>query len=348
MSTPIPATMRAMRLTAHGGLDRLEEAQVPVPEPQPGEVLVKITAAALNNTDIWTREGAYGLPGDPDAVAGWLGPVDFPRISGADAAGTVVAVGSAGDEGLVGARVVLDPATYGEKGTLVGLMGSERDGAYAEYVTSPATHVYDVTGSPLSDAQLASLPIAYGTATGMVVRGRVAAGETVLVSGASGGVGLAAVQLAKARGAHVVAISSGSKIDEVRAAGADEVVDRGSDVLSQVKQVAPGGIDVVIDVVAGDLLSQGLETLRENGRWVVAGALGGYDVHFDVRRLYLANLQVIGSTMHTPAQFAELMDLARTGDISPVIARTYPLAEAAAAQEELATRGHVGKIVLMQ
>lgn len=351
----VPTTMRAARITGHGGPEVIELAEVAVPAPQPGEVLVEVGAVALNNTDLWTREGAYGRPDDPSALSGWRGPLDFPRIQGADVAGRVVAVGpdvDGGpevDDGLVGRRVVVDPAIYdgdGPDANPVGLMGSERDGGYAEYVTAPAERVHDVTESPLTDDQLASLPTAYGTALGMIERGRLREGETVLVSGASGGVGLALVQLARARGARVVAISSGSKIDAVREAGAHEVVDRAVDVVEQVRAVAPEGIDVGLDVVAGDLVGDGLPLLNEGGRWVIAGALGGYGVSFDVRRLYLHNAQVIGSAMHTPTHFGLLMDLARRAEIQPVIAASFPLAQAARAQEELARRQHVGKIVL--
>ncbi|MFD6443912.1 zinc-binding dehydrogenase [Promicromonospora sp. NPDC060204] len=345
----LPTTMRAARITAHGGPEVIEVTDVPLPAPAEGEVLVEVGAVALNNTDLWTREGAYGRPDDARARSGWRGPIEFPRIQGADVAGHVAKVGAGVDPGLVGRRVVVDPAIYdGEEpdANPVGLMGSERDGGYAQYVTARVDRVHDVTASPLTDDQLASLPTAYGTALGMIERGRLRAGETVLVSGASGGVGLAAVQIARARGARVVAISSGSKMGAVRDAGADEVVDRAEPVVGQVRAAAPEGVDVVLDVVAGDLVGDGLALLREGGRWVIAGALGGYEVTFDVRRLYLHNAQVIGSAMHTPTHFALLMDLARRGEIQPVVAAEFPLDQAALAQEELARRRHVGKLVL--
>ncbi len=199
---------------------------------------------------------------------------------------------------------------------------------------------------PLTDEQLATLPTAYGTALGMIERGRLREGETALVSGASGGVGIALVQLARARGARVLAISSGSKIDAVREAGAHEVLDRTGDLTGQLAAAAPDGVDVALDVVAGELVSEGLPLLREGGRWVVAGALGGYGITFDVRRLYLHNAQLIGSAMHTPTHFALLMDLARTAAVQPLVAASYPLDQAARAQEDLSHRTHVGKLVL--
>jgi NADPH:quinone reductase-like Zn-dependent oxidoreductase len=345
----VPEKMRAVRITRHGGPEVLESAEVSVPTPRAGEVLVGVSAVALNNTDLWTREGAYGRPDDPTALSGWRGPVDFPRIQGADVVGRVVGVGPDVDGRLVGRRVLVDPAIYdgdGPDANPVGLMGSERDGGYAQYVTAPAERVHDVTGSALTDDQLATLPTAYGTALGMIERGRLREGETVLVSGASGGVGVALVQIARARGARVVAISSGSKIDSVRAAGAHDVVDRGGDVVEQIRAAAPEGVDVGLDVVAGDLVGDGVALLREGGRWVIAGALGGYDVAFDVRRLYLHNAQVIGSAMHTPRHFEALVEMARAAEIQPVVAEVFPLDQAARAQEELARRRHVGKLVL--
>jgi NADPH:quinone reductase-like Zn-dependent oxidoreductase len=345
----VPETMHAVRISTHGGPEVLERVDVPVPVPRAGEVLVRVAAVALNNTDLWTRDGAYGRPGDPAALSGWRGPVDFPRVQGADVAGRVAAVGPQVDAGLVGRRVVVDPALYDDDtpdANPVGLMGSERDGGYAEYVTAPAARVHDVTASPLSDDQLAALPTAYGTALGMIERGRLRRGETALVSGASGGVGLALVQIARARGARVVAVSSGTKLDAVRAAGAHDVVDRAGDVTARLRETAPDGIDVALDVVAGDLLGAALPLLAEGGRWVVAGALGGHEVRFDVRRLYLHNAQLIGSSMHTPAHFDLLVGMARRAEVRPVIAGTYPLARAAQAQEELARRDHVGKLVL--
>jgi NADPH:quinone reductase-like Zn-dependent oxidoreductase len=210
----IPETMTAAVLTEFGGPEVLEVRAVPVPRPGDGEVLVRVTAAALNNTDLWTRRGAYGLPGDPDALAGWRGPVAFPRIQGGDIAGEVVAVGPAVDAARVGQRVVVDPALYdgpGPDARPVGLLGSEADGGFAQYVVVADVRAHDVSASPLSDEELACLPVAYGTAAGMLARGQVGADETVLVTGASGGVGLAAVQLAAARGARVVALTSPDK-----------------------------------------------------------------------------------------------------------------------------------------
>lgn len=343
----IPSTMHAVVTTHHGGLDALELREVPVPAAGPGEVLVQVAAAGCNNTDLWTRQGAYGA----EEPGGWLGPLVFPRIQGGDVAGRVVAAGSSVDESFVGSRVLVDPALYegpGDDALVADVLGSERDGGFAEYVVVPRDCAHPVDGSPLADVELAALPIAYGTALGMLERGGAGQGDTVLVTGASGGVGLAAVQLARARGCRVVAVCSGSKAEAVRAAGAHHVVDRGKGaVMDDVRSAVPDGVDVAVDVVAGPQLDAGLGLLRPGGRWVVAGALGGHRVEIDVRRLYLANQALVGSTMHTPRIFAMLAEIARRGAVRPVVAATYPLADVAAAQRDLAQRSHVGKLVVV-
>jgi NADPH:quinone reductase-like Zn-dependent oxidoreductase len=347
--TPPPTTMRAAVITRHGGPEVIELREVEVPRPGPQDVLVRVGAASCNNTDLWTREGSYAAAGEEPR--GWLGPLDFPRIQGADVAGVVTAVGAGVADDLVGARVLVDPAEYdapGPDALPADVLGSERDGGFAEYVVVPAERAHRVDDSPLTDAELAALPIAYGTALGMLVRGAVTAGQTVLVTGASGGVGLAAVQLARARGARVVAVCSGSKADAVRAAGAGAVVDRSRGlVVADASAAAPDGYHAVIDVVAGPTVAAGLGLLRPGGCWVVAGALDGWAVDLDVRSLYLANLALAGSTMHTPRVFDLLVDLAREGDVRPVVAATFPLAEVATAQEQLARRAHVGKLVVL-
>ncbi|MFP5071405.1 zinc-binding dehydrogenase [Pseudonocardia nantongensis] len=345
-------TTQAWTLTGHGGPEMLQRREVPIPEPGPGEVLVRVTAAALNNTDVWTRTGAYGLPGAPDARAGWRGPIAFPRIQGGDAAGVVEQVGSGVDSGLAGRRVLVDPALYdgdGTDATPVGLLGSEADGTFSGHVLVDARRVQDVGGAPLTDGELAALPVAYGTAMGMLERAAIGPGETVLVTGASGGVGLALVQLAAARGAHVVTVTSAAKAGAVRDAGAEHVVDRGDGpraVTTAVAAAAPYGIDAVADVAGGDLLPALLPSIRDGGRWVIAGAVAGPVVALDLRRLYLHNVSLIGSSMHTPAHFDRLLADARSGAVRPRIAARYPLAELDAAQAEFLRGEHVGKIVL--
>lgn len=339
--------MRAVLLTRFGGPEVLEVRDVPDPVAGRGEVVVRVTAASVNNTDVWTRSGAYGAEGP----AGWLGPIDFPRVPGADVCGRVESVGAGVDPALVGRRVLVDPVVRysdGPEPLVAAVLGSEADGGYAERVLVAAERVHDVTASPLSDEQLACLPISYGTATGMLERARLQAGETVLVSGASGGVGLALVGLAASRGARVVALSTTSKAAAVLAAGADVVVDRHEeDVAGRLAEIAPDGLDAVADVAGGGLLAAAMPHLRAGGRWVVSGAVAGPVVELDLRRLYLRSVSLLGSTMHTPAQFEVLVAAANAGEVSPVVAGTFALEDAAEAQAQLERREHVGKLVVL-
>ncbi|MFG2308637.1 zinc-binding dehydrogenase [Streptomyces sp. NPDC048566] len=343
--------MAAVVMTGHGGPEMLEvRRDWPVPEPGPGQVRVRVTAAAVNNTDIWTREGAYGSPGDPDAVSGWLGPIACPRIQGGDVAGVVTALGEGSPQALLGRRVLVDPGLYpdaSDNRPPTGFMGSEADGGFAEYVVVDADHAHDVTDSPLTDDQLACLPVAYGTATGMLDRAGVRSGERVLVTGASGGVGLALVQLGAARGAEVVAVTSRANEEEVRRAGAAHVLLRDAEELAaQAAAVAPDGLDVVADVVGGPLIDALMPLLRDDGRWVIAGAVAGRVVRFDLRRLYLHNISLIGSSMHTRAHFATLVEAARAGVLAPRIAARFPLTALHEAQQAFASTRDAGKIVI--
>ncbi len=349
----MPTETTAAVTVAHGGPEVLQvRTDWRVRDPGPGEVLVRVAAAAVNNTDLWTRRGAYGMPGDPDAEAGWLGPLDFPRIQGADVSGTVVAAGDEAGGHLVGRRVVVDPAGYRDDSPdadPVAYLGSEHDGGFAGYCVVAADHVHDVTDSPLSDEELACLPVAYGTATRMLRRVGLRDGDTALVTGASGGVGTALVQLAAALGAQVVAVTSTAKVEDVKRAGAHHVVTRdgGHDLVEQVRAAVPEGPHVVADVVGGPGMAGLLPLLRDDGRWVIAGAIAGPLVELDLRRLYLHSLSIVGSSMHTRADFEALVDLARRGAVRPPIAARYPLAEIHAAQDDFATSRHVGKIVLL-
>jgi NADPH:quinone reductase-like Zn-dependent oxidoreductase len=250
----------------------------------------------------------------------------------------------------VRAAVLLDPAVYRDEDPQappVGLLGSEAEGGFAEYVTVTATQAHDMVGSPLSDEQLACLPIAYGTAMGMLERAELRPGETVLVTGASGGVGLALVQLAAARGATVVAITSHAKAEPVRAAGACHVLARDDgDLAGQVTAAAPAGLAVVADVAGGPLLEQLLPLLVEDGRWVIAGAVAGPVVAFDLRRLYLHNRHLIGSSMHTRTHFNQRVELARAGRVTPRIAGRHALSNIHQAQRRFLHGQHTGKIII--
>ncbi|RRO13229.1 Zn-dependent oxidoreductase [Saccharopolyspora rhizosphaerae] len=339
--------MVAVVLTRHGGPDALEvRTDVPTPALAEHEVLVAVAAAGMNNTDVWSREGSYGTAGDPDSVGGWRGmPLHFPRIQGGDIVGTVVAVGRGVEDSRLGQRVLVDSALYdgpGPHANAVGLLGSERDGGFAQFVAVEAQHAHDMTTSPLTDQQLAALPIAYGTAVGMLERAELAPGERILITGASGGVGMALVQLAAARGCHTVAITTEAKREQLLAAGASQVLLRDS--VPSRELDAP--VDVVADVVGGSGFPDLIDALAEGGRLVTAGAIAGPRIEIDVRRLYLHSRRLIGSAMWTPSHFDRLVQDAREGTFTPVIAESFPLTEIAAAQREFEKKQFVGKFVL--
>jgi len=340
----VPATMTAAVTFGHGGSEMLEvRTDWPCPAVGTGQVLVRVTAAAVNNTDIWSRQGSYGNAEDPDAICGWQGvPLDFPRIQGIDVAGQVHAVGAAVDPVWLGKRVLVDPTITYNGDFPVDIIGSEGDGGYAQYHRCHQSQLRDVTGSPLSDAQLSCLPTAYGTAMGMINRAPCTPGERVIVTGSSGGVGSAAIQLLLARGCEVIARTSPSKQEMVEATGVAEVSVRG---VHDIADIEPVG--VVVDVVGGDEFGPLLNRVRDGGFLVTAGAIAGPVVPFDIRRLYLHQRTVVGSTMHTPADFDELAQMAIDGAVDPLVAATFDLADVAAAQARFVAKNFVGKLVLL-
>jgi len=361
MQQALPRHMKAVHLTGHGGLEVLRyRDDVALPTAGPDEVLIKVAAAGINNTDINTRIGWYSKKVDGDTNSGgesgfaevdtedasWSGvPLEFPRIQGADCCGVIVAVGDAVDSARIGERVIVrnmlrsyvDYRPY-ECWTF----GSECDGAFAQYAKAPAreTHAVDCDWS---DAELASIPCAYSTAENMLHRAGVGA-ERVLVTGASGGVGSAVVQLAKRRGAHVTALAGASKLEEVRALGADEVVDRNADLVAA---IGSNSVDVVIDLVAGEGWPALLEVLCRGGRYATAGAIAGPLVELDVRTLYLKDLTLIGCTFQEDVVFSNLVGYIERNEIRPLVAATFPLDEIKLAQQQFLAKKFVGKLVLI-
>ncbi|MDT8345933.1 MAG: alcohol dehydrogenase catalytic domain-containing protein, partial [Thermohalobaculum sp.] len=230
MPEPLPERMSGVQLVRHGGPETLVWSDaIPVPRPGPGEALVRVRAAGVNNTDINTRIGWYAkavtgstaaaATGAPVEAGGWAGALAFPRIQGGDLCGEVVALGEGAGGPAVGARVICPinlPEPTPEAPTAFRALGSELDGAFAQFCVVPARHLHDVSASPLSDVELAAMPCAHGTAWNLLARAGVGPGARVLVTGASGGVGLAAVQLAHHLGAHVTALAGGAKQAAVR------------------------------------------------------------------------------------------------------------------------------------
>ncbi|MQA97176.1 MAG: zinc-binding dehydrogenase [Streptosporangiales bacterium] len=353
--------MAAVLLTGHGGLEKLQyRTDVAVPRPKEGEVLIQVAAAGINNTDVNTRIGWYSKTITADTghggeagfdVAGeadttWSGiPLEFPRIQGADVCGRVADVGEGVPRERIGERVLVrnmlrTPVDY--RPFECWTFGSECDGGFGQFTVAPARETHAVR-SDLSDEELAALPCAYSTAENMLHRAAVGA-ERVLVTGASGGVGLAAVQLAKRRGATVVAVCSAAKAADVVAQGADQTIDRGEDVVGALGRASA---DVVIDLVGGPQVPRLLDLLRPGGRYAIAGAIAGPVTEIDLRTLYLRDLSLFGCTFQEDVVFENLVAYVENGEVRPVVARTYPLEEIARAQEDFLGKGHLGKLVLV-
>lgn len=357
----LPSTMRAMVTMGHGDMDQLVlHTDWPRPDPGPGEVLIRVRACGLNNTDINTRVGWYSKT-VTEATSGsgydevgeedpsWGGaPIQFPRIQGADACGEIVAVGAGVDPTRMGERVITDnwlrdPDDL-QNMNKTGYFGSERDGGYAEYTTMPSRNALAVR-SDLTDAELATFSCSYSTAEGMLTRARVNDRDTVMVPGASGGVGGALVQLAKHRRARVIALASEAKHDDVRALGADVVLPRAPDNLR--RALGDDKITVVADVVGGPYWPTLIDVLERGGRYTCSGAIAGPMVELDLRTFYLRDLTFTGSTVIDLEVMPNLIRYIEEGAIRPALAATYPLEDLHAAQEAFIAKKHTGNIVVM-
>ena len=367
----VPKTMRAVVLTGYGGVEKLELRQdYPVPQIGTGDVLVRVGACGINNTDVNLRTRWYdragnealtedvGLKGvslggaDAQTAASWnTDAVKFPRIQGAAVVGRIAAVGAGVDPSRIGERVILDPQirdlSLPLRAQLVAYLGGDRDGGFAEYVAIPAENAHSVNCT-LTDAELATFPTSYDTAEEMLERTRLASGETVVVTGAAGGVGTALIQLAKARGAKVIAIAGPGKGDRLLEIGADTFVPRDSeDVLAAVQEITGAqGADVVLDVVGGAMFGALLKMLSRGGRYASAGAIAGPVQQIDLRDLIYKDLEMFGITCPVPETFRRVVRLAETGQIRPLVEKIFRLEDLREAQGELVKRRHVGKLVV--
>ncbi|KAG9698326.1 NAD(P)-binding protein, partial [Aureobasidium melanogenum] len=348
-------------LTGHGGFEKLQyRKDLKTPSPGPDEVLIRVAAAGINNTDINTRIGWYSKGVETgtgeeatnasatrtDDDSTWSGkPLEFPRIQGADCCGRIVAVGNNVSTQRIGERVLVrnmlrsyvDYRPY-ECWTF----GSECDGAFAQYTKAPARETYKID-CDLSDTDLASVPCAWSTAENMLHRAGVKDKENVIITGASGGVGAAAIQLARRRGAHVVAIGSAEKADQMLALGADRVLPRGANL---VEQLGKDVVDVVLDLVAGSVFAELLDVLKKGGRYAVAGAIAGPMVKLDVRTLYLKDLSFFGCTFQEDEVFTNLISYIERGEVRPRAGKVYPLDEIVTAQQHFNSKSTCGKLVL--
>ena len=354
------AIMKAVVTTGNGGYDKLEYRDVPVPTIGPGEVLLQVLAAGVNNTEINTRLGWYSSAvkagtealtdiekeaAEKKADGGWNEATPFPFIQGTDCCGRIVAVAPGGDESSIGLRVLVRSCIRksGWKSLENIWIASDFDGAFAQFVKIAASEVFPVD-CDWSDAELGTIPCAYGTAENMVYRAKVEKGEHVLIAGASGGVGSAAVQLAKRRGAIVTAIAGQEKLAQVLSIGADRVVARGEDLIASLGEKS---VDVVIDNVAGETFGEMLKVLKRGGRYVSSGAIGGPLVTLDMRDFYLKDLTMVGCTAWDEPVFPNVISYIEKGEIQPLLAKTFPLDQIAEAQRSFTEKKHVGKFVLI-
>ena len=354
-------TMRAMVTMGHGDLDQMVWHDTwPRPAPGPGEVLIRVGACGLNNTDVNTRSGWYSKAVSEATTGGafaevndedptWGGaPITFPRIQGADVCGEIVAVGEGVAASRIGERVITDNWLRDPDDPIdmekTSYFGSERDGGFAEYTTIPAQNAIAIS-SDFSDAELATFSCSYSTAEGMLTRASVTERDTVLVPGASGGVGGALVQLAKRRGARVIAMASESKHADVATLGPDMILPRAPADLRAA--VAGERITVVADVVGGPYWPNLVDVLERGGRYTCSGAIAGPMVELDLRTFYLRDLSFFGSTIIDPEVTRNLVRYIENGEVKPALAATYPLTELREAQAAFIAKTHTGNIVVV-
>jgi NADPH:quinone reductase-like Zn-dependent oxidoreductase len=340
--------MKAVLFRRHGGPEVLEHAEVPTPEPGPGEVLVRLRAAALNRMDVTVRKGWPGLK------------LELPHINGADGAGDVAALGPGATQFEIGDHVVIDASLGCGKCDfcLSGqdnlcrtwhLLGESIPGTYAEYASLPERQLFKLpTDFPYEAAAAAAL--VFQTAWhSLITRGRLEPGETILIVGAGGGVNSACIAVARFAGARTIVVgSSAAKLEKAQQVGADIVIDRSQDPdWSKAAFLATGkkGVDVVVDNVGSTFMSS-LRALRKGGRLLTVGSTGGPVTEIDARQLFYRHLSVIGSTMSPLRDFRTVMGLIAGGQLKPVLDRTYDLRDAADAQRRLEGGEHFGKITL--
>jgi len=360
----IPKTMQAMVLEGHGGLEQLVfHDNWPTPEPSENEVLVKVAACGLNNTDVNTRTGWYSKKVTEATTGGtyeevndqdptWGGaPISFPRIQGADVTGTVVAAGKNANADLLGKRIITDGWVRDWDDPLnketSGYFGSECDGGFAQYTKTHHRNV-GIVNSDLSDAELATFSCSYSTAEGMLVRANVTQDDTVLVTGASGGVGSALIQLAKRRGATVIGIASPSKHSQLQHLGVDALLPRNFENLSVALQQAIGRdtVSVVADIVGGEVFGSLIAVLERGGRYTCSGAIAGPIVELDLRTFYLHDLTFTGSTVIPPHIFTDLIGYIERKEVKPMLAASYALKDLRDAQQAFINKQHTGNIVV--
>jgi zinc-binding alcohol dehydrogenase/oxidoreductase len=322
--------VKAVRIHEDGGPEVLRYEDVADPQPDAGEVLIRLRAASLNHLDIWLRRGLPSVP--------------KPRILGADGAGVVAGVGEGVDGFGEGARVVLNPG-LDDGGRIV---GEHMDGTHAELIAIPADYVHALPDG-ISFEEAAAFPLVFVTAYRMLVtRAALRPGEWVLVWGVGSGVATASLSIAKALGANVVVTStSDEKLARARELGADAALRTDEDVGAAVKELTEGrGVDLVVEHIGEATWKTSLQAVGRGGRITVCGATSGPNPPANLHRIFWKQLTVLGSTMGTREDFRGVYELVTTGRVSPVVDRVFPLAEAATAHEYLENGRQFGKVVL--
>ena len=325
-------TVKAVRIHEDGGPEVLRYEDVSDPTPAAGELLIELRAASLNHLDVWVRKGLPSVP--------------KPHILGADGAGVVSAVGEGVKGFEVGDRVVINPGV--EHGATIAVLGEHSDGTHCEYMAVAAEQVFALDDT-LSFEEAAAFPLVYETAYRMLVtRGRLVEGEWVLIWGIGGGVGTAAFEIARALGARTI-VTSGSewKLEQARSWGADVAVNHtDGDVVAAVKEATDGGAHLVVETVGEATWARSLAAVRAAGRVVVCGATSGPNPPAQLHRFWWKQLDVMGSTMGTRADFVGAYDLVRSGRARVHVDTVLPLSDIRSAHERLEAAEQLGKIVL--
>lgn len=350
--------MRAAVIREYGGRDKIRVEEVPTPAPGPGEVLLRVRACALNRLDVFGRQGLRGPA---------VHTPQLPHVSGVDAAGEVAALGpgvtgfAPGDPVVVYSGLFCGRCEYclaGEQSMCdhYRIWGEHTWGGLAEYAVVPAQNLLPIPrGFPFEKA--AAAPVAHTTAWRMLMTaGRLRAGETVLVLGASGGVGVAAVQIGVRAGARVIACASGAaKLARLREIGAHETIDYAADtdpaadrIVTAVRELTGGrGVDLVADPLGAPTWRQSINSLRKGGRMVICGATGGDQPAISIRELYQRHRRILGAPMGNLSDFRQVLSLVLRGEIEPVIHAVLPLERIAEGHRLIEEREHVGKVVMV-
>lgn len=334
--------MKAQYFEQHGDIDALLFGDLPTPEPKPGWALLKVSAASLNYLDVFTLRGMPGIK------------VPFPMVTGGDCAAEIVEVNGSDHDFVPGQRVLVNPAYIDDKSGHFEMMGETRPGALAEYVTARIDQLIPIPDN-VSDAQAAALPVAYATAYRMLItRGQIAKGETILVLGASGGVGTACVLLAKLFGLKVIAAAgSVEKCQRLEALGADETFDYSNEAIEDYARRTTGslfrggGFDVVVNFTGGETWAKSLRAVKRGGRLLTCGATAGYAPQTDLRFIFMAEMDIRGSTGFTKQDIAACLDLVAQERLNPVIDLSLPLSRAHEGVAMLRDRKVFGKVIVV-